>query len=130
MDTSPQALVEPTYPKAKRRMRSNAEKRRIVEETFFEGTSVAAVARRHGMNANLLFGWRRRYEQGLLDQCREPASAKLLPVRITSDDTVAEPAQPSPILSEIEVTLPGDVRVRVFGSVDTQALADVLSVLR
>jgi transposase len=129
MDTSPQALVEPTYPKAKRRMRSNAEKRRIVEETF-EGTSVAAVARRHGMNANLLVGWRRRYEQGLLDQCREPASAKLVPVRITSDDTVAEPAQQTPILSEIEVTLPGDVRVRVFGSVDTQALADVLSVLR
>jgi hypothetical protein len=82
------------------------------------------------MNANLLVGWRRRYEQGLLDQCREPASAKLVPVRITSDDTVAEPAQQAPILSEIEVTLPGDVRVRVFGSVDTQALADVLSVLR
>ena len=31
------------------------------------------MARKHGVNANLLFGWRR-----LLEQCRDPAS--LLPV--------------------------------------------------
>jgi transposase len=43
------------------------------------GASVAAIARKHGVNANLLFGWRRLHKRGLLEQCREPAS--LLPVR-------------------------------------------------
>lgn len=35
------------------------EKRRIVEEAVRPGTSVAAVARRHGLNANLVFTWKR-----------------------------------------------------------------------
>ena len=49
-----------------RRMRSVAEKRRIVEETLKPGASVALIARRHEVNANLVFGWRRLYQQGLL----------------------------------------------------------------
>jgi transposase-like protein len=48
----------------RRRLRSVEEKRRIVEETLVPGTSVAEIARRHGLNANLLFGWRRLHEQG------------------------------------------------------------------
>ncbi len=30
-------------------------KRQMVAETFSEGATIAAVARRHGLNANLLF---------------------------------------------------------------------------
>ena len=126
MDASSQALAERPQVKPKRRMRSNTEKRRIVEETFVGGASVAAVARRHDMNSNLLFNWRRLYQQGLLDQCREPASAKLLPVLIQPD----EPESVPPVHGEIEIDLPGDVCVRVRGSVDMRALADVLAVLR
>jgi transposase-like protein len=44
-----------------RQRRSIAEKRRIVEETLMAGASVARVARRHGVNANQVFGWRRLY---------------------------------------------------------------------
>jgi len=33
-------------------------KRRIVAETYAAGTSVSVVARRHDINANLLFRWR------------------------------------------------------------------------
>ena len=40
---------------------TNDEKRRIVAESFEEGTSVAAVARRHDLNTNLLFSWRRQF---------------------------------------------------------------------
>jgi len=36
------------------------EKRRIVEESLQEGASIAEVARRHELNANLLFTWRRK----------------------------------------------------------------------
>lgn len=107
-------------------MRSNAEKRRIVEETLIDGASTAAVARRHDVNSNLLFNWRRLYQQGLLEQCRESATAKLLAVRIEPD--VVEPTPT--VLSEIEIDLPGDVCVRVRGSVDVRVLVDILAVLR
>ena len=119
-----QALVETTRIKLKRRMRSNAEKRRIVEETLVEGASVAAVARRHDVNSNLVFNWRRLHQQGMLEQCREAASAKLLAIRIKAAVTAEERVQ-----SEIEIDLADDVRVRVRGSVDKVALSDVLSVL-
>jgi transposase len=45
--------------KRRRRSWSDDEKRRIVAETLCPGASVADIARRHGMNANLLFNWRR-----------------------------------------------------------------------
>jgi transposase len=38
---------------------SDEEKRRIVAEAMVPGASVAAVARRYGANANLVFTWRR-----------------------------------------------------------------------
>lgn len=45
--------------KRARRSWSEEEKRRLVEEALAPGASVAEVARRHGVNANLLFNWRR-----------------------------------------------------------------------
>ena len=51
--------------KRRRRVRSEDEKRRIVSETFEPGASVSAVARRHGLNANLLFTWRREMGTGI-----------------------------------------------------------------
>src|SRR3954454_15618344 len=42
-----------------RRSWSRDEKRRIVDETFRPGAWVADVARRHGLNANLVFNWRK-----------------------------------------------------------------------
>ncbi len=53
MDTYTQAITP------KRRYRALEEKRRIVEETLVEGASVALIARAHGVNANLVFNWRR-----------------------------------------------------------------------
>lgn len=46
--------------KATRRSWSRAEKRRIVEEAFQPGASVADVARNYRLNANQVFNWRRR----------------------------------------------------------------------
>ncbi len=43
-----------------RRSWSPAQKRRIVEEAYCPGASVADVARSHGLNANQVFNWRRR----------------------------------------------------------------------
>jgi transposase len=139
MDTSDQATVAtPT----RRMLRTNEEKRRIVAEAMAPGASVAAVARKHGVNANLLFGWRRLHKRGLLEQCREPAS--LLPVTVTMPtvlpDRTSRPARPvtaaaraaprADSTGHIEIDLPGDVRVRVHGRVEPEALSAVLTVLR
>ena len=43
----------------RRRRWSAAEKMRMVEESLEPGASVSLVARRHGVNPNQLFTWRR-----------------------------------------------------------------------
>src|SRR4051794_3457590 len=45
--------------KRSRRSWSDEDKRRIVEEAVAPGASVADIARRYGVNANLLFNWRK-----------------------------------------------------------------------
>src|SRR3984957_3687954 len=60
----------------RRRTRSLDERKRIVEEALAPGVSVAAVARRHGLNANLIFKWIRRSREGWRDRRREPAKEK------------------------------------------------------
>jgi hypothetical protein len=42
-----------------RKRRSAAEKRLIVEQALEPGASVARAARAHGLNANVVFNWRR-----------------------------------------------------------------------
>src|SRR6202161_1664536 len=74
---------------SKRRRRSVAERRGVVEETLPPGASVARVARAHGINANQVFHWRRLYQRGLLGGKVQPA-AGLLPVKVSeSAETTA-----------------------------------------
>ncbi len=80
MDTSEQVAIE-TASQVKRRRRSIEEKRRIVEETLEAGASVARVARRHAVNANQVFYWRKRYREGRLGKNQ---SSKLLPVTLSN----------------------------------------------
>jgi transposase len=65
----PSHNVEPlevlTQPEQRRR-RSVEEKLAIVRETFDPGATVSGVARRHQVNANQVFGWRKLYHDGSL----------------------------------------------------------------
>jgi transposase-like protein len=68
------------HPAAKKQSHRNYAielKRRIVEETFAPGAMVAGVARRHGVNDNVVFEWRKRYRQGRLVDKRTPARKAL-----------------------------------------------------
>ena len=64
MDTVRSATTEPVRRlevftgAGRRRKWSNADKARIVAETVASGDSVCAVARRHGLSPQQLFGWR------------------------------------------------------------------------
>ena len=128
MDTSEQNAVDTTK-QITRRRRSVEEKRRIVEETLEAGASVARVARRHGVNANQVFYWRKRYREGRLGQSH---SSNLLPVTV-SDIPGSKSGQGrcrsrSGISGEMEINLPKG-QLRVIGSVDTEALRTVLECL-
>jgi transposase len=48
-----------TSGRRQRRSWSDAEKQLLIAEALLPGASVADIARRHGVNANLLFNWRR-----------------------------------------------------------------------
>src|SRR6266849_7308557 len=79
MDTSERTAVE-TPKQITRRRRSVEEKHRIVEETLEAGASVARVARRHAVNANQVFYWRKKYREGRLGKV---LSSNLLPVTVS-----------------------------------------------
>ena len=100
------------------------EKRRIVDESLEDGASLAEVARRHDLNANQLFTWRRQF--GV--EPDEPRDlAPILPVTIASDIT-AEDSDPGSI-GQMEIVLADGDRILVWSDVDTAALMKVLKAL-
>ena len=79
-------LVDPALnPKSGsgRRFWSSDEKRRMVAESLGPGASVSKVAQRYGVNANLLFTWRRREARSAASGGLEPL--KLLPVTVANE---------------------------------------------
>jgi len=111
--------------KPRRRLRTVEEKTKIVQETLAPGVSVAEVARRHGLNANLLFNWRRQYQQGVLESRTRQPRVKLLPVKVAEPVSSASP----PATGKIEIEWPDKVRVRLVGEVSTEQLTTVLAAL-
>ena len=75
-------------------------KRQVVQEALEPGTSVAAVARQHGLNDNLLFAWRLLYQQGKLGVPAPQALAELLPVSVSD---VSPPPVSQPVVQEMAV---------------------------
>ena len=123
-----------------RRRWSDETKRRIVAETLEPGASVSVVARRHDVNANQVFTWRRQYRDGLLTGGGEATA--MIPVRIAPGRTgsrsnrpapppvAAAPPVPAPVRpGVVEIELRGGIRVRIKGAVDGVALREVLSLL-
>lgn len=120
-----------------RRKYQLAEKLRILEETRRPGASIAEVARTHGVNANVVFGWRRLEQLGAL---RAPSteSASLLPVKVDSPTLLPTVKASVPVRSAhatrspgvIEIEFSGGICVRLHGAVDALLLKRVLKTLR
>ena len=89
---------------------------------------MSAVARRHNVNANQVFAWRRLHREGQLGA----AGSSLVAVCV--DGGERDPQAPAPKVESrpgvIEIDLPGRRRVRVHGTVETAALRQVLAALR
>ena len=100
-------------------------KRRILEEVEASGEAVASIARRWGLNVNMVHGWRRdpRYAA--------PIAPTFLPVTVEDDKTVAAavlattPAEPR----SLNISLGERVRLQCLEDIAEATLARVVRIL-
>jgi transposase len=126
---------------ARRRRWTLEQKLALVEEVSRPGTSVAAVAGRHGMSRSLLFDWRRQVREGTMPGvvCAD-AAPRLVRVHVIDDaPTTQTPRPPSPsrgrlerpgkAASVIEVALPNGRLLRVSESIRPEVLGRLAAAL-
>ena len=113
--------------KTKKRRRSIKERRDIVEETLVPGASVARVARKHDVNANQVFYWRKLFREGRLGISSNP---QFLPVKVEAERSTERVKRVIPTLplGTMEIAFPKGT-LRIAGSVDVAALRVVLESL-
>ena len=141
----------------RRRDWPDGEKTRILLESAEPGANISEVARRNGLSPQQLFGWRREARALLADAVPpiEAASPRgsartgggktkvrgtpapavtqhFAPVVLVAPATAppASPSQPSDKTRGLIEIVIGDALVRVIGTVERSALAEVLAAMR
>jgi transposase len=116
----------------RRQFRSVEQKRQMVQETLKPGASVAIIARRHGINANQLFSWRRLYRRGALELVNGPTAeaAALMPV-VVEQIRAPEASREAAVIEagnegRIDIEFSGGRRVSVWGRADLETLGTIL----
>jgi transposase len=121
-----------------RRQHERAFKEELVRQSLQPGASVSAIALDSGINANMLFKWRREH---LRAASPRTSATVLLPVEVAPADEAlampsattpllpAAPAKPSPLGGVIELEVAGG-QLRLRGPVDEASLCSVLRALR
>ena len=105
----------------------------LVRRSLEPGASVAAIAQEAGVNANLLFNWRRLHLQGREASSGVAPAPVLLPVTIVGSVPAAGAVPTSPpsrtaLAGTIEIDFRG-ARVRLNGAVDEASIGGVLRAL-
>ncbi len=116
----------------RRRRWTDAQKVRIVEESFGPRGSMAETARRHDIGRTLLVRWRRQYRDGELAGGAAPL--RFMPVTLAPPAVPTEPAapKPSPALTSVEraeITLLNGRRLSVAATIDPVALTRLVQAL-
>jgi transposase len=138
MDTEHSAITEPVrrievFTGAGRRRSWSAEdKARIVAETLQEGETVCAVARRHGLSPQQLFGWRRQVRQSAASA--ESAAPRFVPAVVETAPATKvrrrkriERGDQFSGLIEVEIS---GMTVRIGRGADAKTVAAVLRALQ
>lgn len=109
----------------------------LIAQSLVPGASVSAIALKGGINANLLFKWRRDRLKVAVPTV--PGAATLLPVCVIPDADPSSSPQPAALAGAtthraarsgvIEVEVSGAL-VRLRGPVDEAVLGSVVRVLR
>jgi transposase len=108
----------------RRRRWSAGDKARIVAESLVPGVSVLEVGRRHGINPNQIYAWRRQFRAD--GQDRDGGQGAGFAAVVVTESA---PAPAVARAGTIEVTVGGMV-VRVDGPVDVATLHQVLDTVR
>jgi transposase len=142
MDTVDTAITEPVRRlevftgAGRRRKWSNDDKARVVAEIEASGDSVCAVARRHGLLPQQLFGWRRQLREAAAGHS-EAKEAQFVPAIMdvfapTSSlgaERKARRRQSAPEIGMIEIEIDG-VTIRVGQGADVNMIAAVVRALK
>ncbi|KAF0163880.1 MAG: putative transposase [bacterium] len=109
-----------------KRLWTDEEKRSICFQTVAPGVSVAQVALRYAVNANLIFKWRRdpRYAADPSPAPGLSEGARFLPVEIV--EAMKMPPVAATTDNHIEIELAGGHRMRISGGYDPEALARLI----
>ena len=128
MSTSGLADTNRTPRLVKRRNWPEAFKRQVVAETLEPDSSVSIVARRHDVNANQLFKWRRE----MLPK-EAPAAAEsgtMLPVEIVAEPERRPRRRRIERAGFIEIEFGCGARLCIRGEVAPKTLRQVIELLR
>jgi transposase len=109
-----------------RRAWPDADKGRIVAESFASGANVSAVARRYGLRPQQVYAWRRLARSGTLALPAEEVLG-FVPVVATGSEP-APPATAAPT-GIVEIEIAGAV-IRAAPGVDWRFLREVLRVVK
>jgi transposase len=101
-------------------------KREVVKQSFLRNASIAAVARKHGINANILWRWRNEYEAGKFGAVEQ---VTFLPINL--EPAPAEPVKQAPVEPKGYLTLQvGSAKLTIHGRPDLAVLKNVIEALR
>lgn len=93
---------------------------------------MAAVARAHGLNTNMLFNWRREARRTEADAASVSKAAEFVPIGMIGS-VVAPPAAgraAEGLTGRIEIELPNGIRMWLDASVAAPALRRVVAALK
>jgi transposase len=110
-------------PATPRRRWSGAAKSRILAEALEPGANVSAVARRHGLKPQQLFGWRRQaLRSGMIrPQMPEAAGPAFIPIEA--------PKLEAPLRCSLEIMV-GDVTLRAGSDMSPARLVELIRAVR
>lgn len=140
MDTVDSAITEPVRRlevftgAGRRRKWSGEDKARIVAEIEASGDSVCAVARRHGLSPQQLFGWRRQLRDAGHSEAEEvqfvPAIVdEFAPALALGKERKAPRRKSGPDIGMIDIEVDG-VTIRVGRGADANMIAAVVRALK
>lgn len=142
MDTEHNAITEPVRRievftgTGRRRTWSAEDKARIVAESLASGESVCAVARRHGLSPQQLFGWRRQVRQSRKASGGEDARLFVpavvdtpLPTRTVRSRGRKRARRADGVSGIIELEIDG-VTVRIGRGAEAKTVAAVIQALK
>lgn len=102
----------------------------LVQRCLQPGASVSRIALDNGINANVLFRWRREHLRAKGHALEHTAGPVLLPVKMAVTPVAeARPSGMPAVAGVIEIDIAG-AHVRLHGSIDAASLRCVLQTLR